>query len=433
MTPTTLALGPQWLDSDYLIGQFGLWGVLAIVFAESGLLIGFFLPGDSLLFTTGLLVTTNALKYPLWVVCALVILAAILGDQAGYLFGRKVGPTLFKRPDSKLFKQENVEKAHEFFEKYGPKSLVLARFVPVIRTFTPIIAGVSRMNYRSFLIFNVIGGALWGGGVTLLGAALGKIDFVHKNIELMLVAIVLISVVPIAIEFLRARSKSKKAAAAEPAEPEAPAAPSDASDGYDWGGFDQGGSDRGGYGDDGYGHGQGHGQAQGGPGGGYGDQGNHGNQGGYGGYGGQGGGYGNQGGYGGQGAYADQGGYGQQGGYGAQGAQGGQGGYGNQGDQGGYGGGYGNQGGYGQPQPQPQPYPQAQPHPQAQAYPQPQPHPQGQAHPQPQPYPQSQAYPQPYPQGQAQPQPHPQGGYGDNTYGYGDYDDGQEQNYRAPR
>ncbi|MGI5402015.1 DedA family protein [Streptomyces sp. CA-135486] len=222
---TTLALGPSWLDPDYLIGAFGLIGVLAIVFAESGLLIGFFLPGDSLLFTTGLLVTTGKLNtLPLWAVCLLVVVAAVLGDQAGYLFGRKVGPSLFKRPDSRLFKQENVEKAHEFFEKYGPKSLVLARFVPIVRTFTPIIAGVSRMNYRSFVTFNVIGGALWGAGVTLLGAALGNVEFVHKNIEAMLILIVLLSVLPIAIEFLRARSKKKKEAAqAGPAADEPPA------------------------------------------------------------------------------------------------------------------------------------------------------------------------------------------------------------------
>ncbi|SCD44464.1 DedA family protein, partial [Streptomyces sp. PpalLS-921] len=209
----TLALGPSWLDPDYLLNTFGLPGLLLIVFAESGLLIGFFLPGDSLLFTTGLLVTTGDLKYPLWVVCVLVALAAIIGDQVGYLFGRKVGPSLFKRPDSRLFKQENVEKAHEFFEKYGPKSLVLARFVPIVRTFTPIIAGVSRMNYRSFITFNIIGGVLWGVGVTLLGSALGKIDFVHEHIELILILIVLVSVVPIIIEFLRARSRSKKEAA----------------------------------------------------------------------------------------------------------------------------------------------------------------------------------------------------------------------------
>ncbi|MFD7018938.1 DedA family protein [Streptomyces sp. NPDC059928] len=207
---TDLALGPSWLDPDYLLQTFGLAGLLLVVFAESGLLIGFFLPGDSLLFTTGLLVTTGKLDTPLWLVCVLVVLAAVLGDQVGYLFGKKVGPSLFRRPDSKLFKQENVEKAHEFFEKYGPKSLVLARFVPIVRTFTPIVAGVSGMNYRSFVTFNVIGGTLWGAGVTLLGAALGNVDFVHKHIELILIAIVLVSVVPIAIEFLRARAKAKK-------------------------------------------------------------------------------------------------------------------------------------------------------------------------------------------------------------------------------
>ncbi|MEU1279360.1 DedA family protein [Streptomyces sp. NPDC005805] len=210
----TLALGPSWLDPDYLITTFGLIGVLVIVFAESGLLIGFFLPGDSLLFTTGLLVTTGKIDVPLWLVCTLIVIAAVVGDQVGYLFGRKVGPALFKRPDSRFFKQENVEKAHVFFEKYGPKSLVLARFVPIVRTFTPIIAGVSRMNYRSFVTFNILGGVLWGAGVTLLGAALGKIDFVHEHIEKILILIVLLSVLPIVIEVLRARSQNKKSAAA---------------------------------------------------------------------------------------------------------------------------------------------------------------------------------------------------------------------------
>ncbi|WP_327184371.1 DedA family protein [Streptomyces sp. NBC_01334] len=207
---TTIALGPSWLDPNYLLDNFGLWGLLLIVFAESGLLIGFFLPGDSLLFTAGLLITSNQLDFPLWGAVALICVAAILGDQAGYMFGKKVGPSLFNRPDSRLFKQENVTKAHEFFEKYGPKSLVLARFVPIVRTFTPIIAGVSGMRYRSFLIFNVIGGVLWGAGVTLLGSWLGNIDFVKKNIEAILILIVLVSVVPIIIEFLRARSKAKK-------------------------------------------------------------------------------------------------------------------------------------------------------------------------------------------------------------------------------
>ncbi|MFF4398032.1 DedA family protein [Streptomyces sp. NPDC001480] len=215
----TLALGPSWLDPNYLLDTYSVWGLLLIVFAESGLLIGFFLPGDSLLFTCGLLITTNDLDFPLWGAIALICLAAVLGDQAGYMFGRKVGPSLFNRPDSRLFKQENVTKAHEFFEKYGPKSLVLARFVPIVRTFTPIIAGVSGMRYRSFLTFNVIGGVLWGAGVTLLGSWLGKHALVRDHIETILILIVLISVIPIAIEFLRARSKAKNAPPAEQHQP----------------------------------------------------------------------------------------------------------------------------------------------------------------------------------------------------------------------
>lgn len=207
---TTLALGPSWLDPDHLLNTYGIWGLLLVVFAESGLFFGFFLPGDSLLFTTGLLITTGQMDLPLPAAIALICLAAVAGDQVGFMFGRKVGPSLFNRPDSRLFKQENVTKAHEFFEKYGPKSLILARFVPVVRTFTPIIAGVSGMRYRSFLTFNVIGGVMWGAGVTLLGSWLGNIAVVRNNIEAMLILIVLISVVPIMIEYLRARAKSRR-------------------------------------------------------------------------------------------------------------------------------------------------------------------------------------------------------------------------------
>ncbi|MEU1554523.1 VTT domain-containing protein [Streptomyces scabiei] len=219
---TTIALGPSWLDPDYLLDSFGIWGLLLIVFAESGLLIGFFLPGDSLLFTAGMLIATDVLDFPLWLAIVLICVSAIVGDQVGYMFGKKVGPALFRRPDSRLFKQENVTKAHEFFEKHGPKSLVLARFVPIVRTFTPIIAGVSGMKYRTFLIFNIVGGILWGAGVTLLGAWLGQIDFVRKNIEAMLILIVLISVLPIIIELLKAR-KAKKNQPEQAAQP--PAAP----------------------------------------------------------------------------------------------------------------------------------------------------------------------------------------------------------------
>ncbi|WP_433202510.1 DedA family protein [Dactylosporangium sp. CS-047395] len=200
----------HWLDPEYLISTFGLIGILAIVFAESGLLIGFFLPGDSLLFTTGLLVASGKyLTQPLWLVCLLVTVAAIAGDQFGYLFGRRVGPALFRRPDARLFKQSNLTKAQEFFDKYGARSIVLARFVPIVRTFTPIVAGASGMHYRTFVLYNVIGGVLWSCGVTTLGYFLGQIAFVRDHIELILIGIVVLSVVPIAIELLRARAKTR--------------------------------------------------------------------------------------------------------------------------------------------------------------------------------------------------------------------------------
>ncbi|MFD5913646.1 DedA family protein [Streptomyces massasporeus] len=212
---TTLALGPEWLSPDYLISTFSLPGILLIVFAESGLFA--FLPGDSLLFTAGLFVAEGTyITQPLWLVCALIVLAAVIGDQVGYMIGKFLGPKLFNRPNSKLFKQENLDKAHEFMEKYGPKAIVLARFVPIVRTFAPIVAGAGRMKYRTFLTYNVIGGVAWGTGVTLAGYWLGQIGFIKKNVEPILVLIVLLSVVPIIIEYLRDRSKKKRAAAEAP-------------------------------------------------------------------------------------------------------------------------------------------------------------------------------------------------------------------------
>ncbi|MEU7721855.1 VTT domain-containing protein [Streptomyces tibetensis] len=212
---TTLALGPEWLSPDYLISTFSLPGILLIVFAESGLFA--FLPGDSLLFTAGLFVAEGTyITQPLWLVCMLIVLAAVLGDQVGYMIGKFLGPKLFSRPNSKLFKQENLDKAHEFMEKHGPKAIVLARFVPIVRTFAPIVAGAGRMKYRTFLTYNVIGGVAWGTGVTLAGYWLGQIGFIKKNVEAILVLIVLVSVVPILIEYLRDRSKKKRAAAEAP-------------------------------------------------------------------------------------------------------------------------------------------------------------------------------------------------------------------------
>ena len=211
---TTLALGPEWITPDYLISTFGLVGILVIVFAESGLFA--FLPGDSLLFTAGLLVADGKwIHQPLWLVCTLIVIAAVLGDQVGYLIGKFFGPKLFSRPDSKLFKQENLEKAHEFIERYGPKAIVLARFVPIVRTFAPIIAGAGRMKYRTFITYNVIGGVLWGTGVTVAGYFLGQIDLIKENVEAILVLIVLISVVPVIIEVLKARKEARNTPAAQ--------------------------------------------------------------------------------------------------------------------------------------------------------------------------------------------------------------------------
>ncbi|MCM4084386.1 DedA family protein [Paractinoplanes hotanensis] len=201
-------LHPQWL-----ISTFGLIGILALVFAESGLLIGFFLPGDSLLFTAGLLVAEGShLHQPLWLVCLLVTAAAVAGDQTGYAFGRRVGPALFRRPDSRLFKQDNLVRARGFFARYGARSIVLARFIPVVRTFTPIVAGSSHVSYRTFVVWNVVGGTSWGCGVTALGYFLGQVAFVRSNIELILIGVVLVSVVPVVVGALRGRRRSAGAA-----------------------------------------------------------------------------------------------------------------------------------------------------------------------------------------------------------------------------
>ncbi|MGY3203200.1 DedA family protein [Streptomyces sp. TE5632] len=216
---TTLALGPEWLSPDYLIETFSLPGILLIVFAESGFFA--FLPGDSLLFTAGLFVAEGSyISQPLWLVCTLIVIAAVLGDQVGYMIGKFFGPKLFSRPNSKLFKQENLEKAHEFMEKYGPKAIVLARFVPIVRTFAPITAGAGRMKYRTFLTYNVIGGVAWGVGITVAGYWLGQISFIKNNVESILILIVFLSVVPIIVEYLRERGKKKRAAAEDPAAPQ---------------------------------------------------------------------------------------------------------------------------------------------------------------------------------------------------------------------
>ncbi|MCD2192935.1 DedA family protein [Actinomycetospora endophytica] len=209
---TLVALGPQWLDPSHIISGLGPWallGVALILFAECGLLIGFFLPGDSLLFITGLAATTGLIATPLWLVCVVLSVAAFAGNVCGYYIGRAAGPAIFDKPDSRLFKRENVDRTQKFFDKYGNRAIVLGRFVPIVRTFITVMAGVGRMEARRFLTFSAIGAVAWAAGVTLLGAVLGQFDVVKNNIEAMLVLVVVISLIPIAIEALQARREKK--------------------------------------------------------------------------------------------------------------------------------------------------------------------------------------------------------------------------------
>lgn len=208
--PAALGLDPQ-----KLLNTVGVFGLFAIVFAESGIMIGFFLPGDSLLFAAGLFAARGDLTWPIWAISLGCAIAAIAGDQVGYMFGKKVGPGLFKREDSRLFKAEYVAKSEIFFKKHGPKAIVLARFVPVVRTFTPIIAGVSHMHYRTFLKYNIIGGAVWAIGFTQLGFWLGKrFPWMVEKIEYVAIVIVVFSLVPIAVEVIRHRREAKRELAA---------------------------------------------------------------------------------------------------------------------------------------------------------------------------------------------------------------------------
>ena len=211
-TTSVQALGPEWLDPQFIIEWLGPWalaGVCLIIFAECGLLVGFFLPGDSLLFITGLAVVTGLIDTPLWLVCILLVVAAFLGNVCGYYIGRKAGPAIFDKPNSRLFKRENVDRTQAFFDKYGNRAIVLGRFVPIVRTFITVMAGVGRMDAKRFFTFSAIGGVAWAAGVTLLGAALGQIQFVRDNIELMLILVVLVSVLPIAFEVIKARREKK--------------------------------------------------------------------------------------------------------------------------------------------------------------------------------------------------------------------------------
>ncbi len=211
---------PAWLDAEYLIHWFGswaLWGVAAVIVIETGLMFPF-LPGDSLLFTAGVFTANDAITYPIAVVAAVAGGAAMLGPQIGYWLGRGIGPRLFDRPDSRFFKRAYIDKTHAFFDKYGGRALVIGQFVPFVRTYIPVAAGIGKMPYSHFALFNVIGATLWGVGITMLGFSLGNVSFIKAHYELAVALVVLVSVSPMVFEFIRHRiQKRRRAAQAETA------------------------------------------------------------------------------------------------------------------------------------------------------------------------------------------------------------------------
>src|SRR5580700_2457672 len=192
------------LLSGALSGWTGYLFLASIVFAETGLLICLFLPGDSLLFTVG--VVAGAGELDIVTICALLTVMSVLGDQSGYFLGFRTGPSIFRRPDSLLFKQEYVTRTQAFYEKHGGKTLIYAKFVPIVRTFAPFMAGVGRMRYARFLSFNIFGGIGWVLSMTLAGYNLGGVPVIRKNFEKVVIGIVLVSVLPMIIHYLRSRN-----------------------------------------------------------------------------------------------------------------------------------------------------------------------------------------------------------------------------------
>ena|SRR3989338_3367952 len=189
-------------DLISLIKTAGYAGLFFIVFAESGLFIGFFLPGDSLLFTAGFLASQGYLSIvPLSLLC---FLAAILGDNFGYAFGKKVGPAIFKKEDSLIFHKKHLERAENFYSEYGPKAIVLARFLPIVRTFAPILAGVGKMRYQTFFYYNVMGAAIWALGLSFLGYFLGSyVPNIDKYLLPIILAIIIVSILPTAYHVIK--------------------------------------------------------------------------------------------------------------------------------------------------------------------------------------------------------------------------------------
>jgi membrane-associated protein len=194
-------------DVEGIIRAGGMTLLVVIVFAETGLLVGFFLPGDSLLVTAGVFAAAGHLS--IWTLLLFLTIAAVVGDQVGYLIGRRTGPRIFKREDSLFFKKAHLRRAHAFYEKHGGKTIILARFVPIIRTFAPVVAGVAEMEYRRFVTFNMVGGVAWVWGMCLLGFGLGHaIPNIDRNIHIVIVVVVFLSILPAIVEYVRSRGET---------------------------------------------------------------------------------------------------------------------------------------------------------------------------------------------------------------------------------
>lgn len=190
------------------LGPLAMVIVCLIIIAETGLLVGFFLPGDSLLFTVGLMIGAGLLDIPIWLACILISISAIAGDQLGYFIGRKAGPAVFKRPNSKFFSQKNAQRAQDFFVKHGSKAVIFAHYVPILRTFVPVAAGVGQMKYAYYLRNNIIGALSWGVIVPLIGFFLGQIEFVRENVILVTLSLVALSLIPVILEVIKAKRKN---------------------------------------------------------------------------------------------------------------------------------------------------------------------------------------------------------------------------------
>lgn len=214
MNPTALI---PWLDPEVLIAGFGPWallGVCAIVFAETGLLIGFLLPGDTLLVITGLLTFAGVITIDIWWVALAIGLAAFLGGEVGYLIGHRFGPRIFERKESGIFSIKNVERTNAFFVRFGGLAVIVARFVPIVRTFAPVAAGVGHMDYRKYTFYNLIGALIWGAGLTFGGFLLGFIppvaEFVQSYIDVILIAAVVLTLVPTAFHYAQSVRKARR-------------------------------------------------------------------------------------------------------------------------------------------------------------------------------------------------------------------------------